>query len=332
MRNRPAVLPVTALLLSCTGHTRVSTPVQRLIPRGPDARIEVLDWNGPGTPVLLLPGLGNTAHVFEDFAPRLADARRVLALTPRGFGASSPNDRGVPLDTVLADVAAALDSLGISRVVLAGNSLGGDVATFFAVRHPDRVIAVFYLDGAEDRRPGAQPPPPASWPAPPAMTSADSASDRAYQRYIERVYRPRLPLADIHATTLFDAQGRIAGDRSAAAVTAVLVGSLSPAPFDRVTVPVLAIFPEPDSLQYDMPYWNELSGPARAAADSLQRWLITSSRENEDSIRRMMPQAEVVRIPHSGHLIFLLSPDETANAIRRFLAKATPQGAGRELP
>ena len=32
-------------------------------------RLEVLDWDGSERPVVLPPGLGNTAHVFDDSAP-----------------------------------------------------------------------------------------------------------------------------------------------------------------------------------------------------------------------------------------------------------------------
>src|SRR5262249_3174872 len=51
-------------------------------------RLELLDWGGSGRPVVLLAGGGNTAHVFDEFAPKLAGAFHVYGLTRRGFGAS----------------------------------------------------------------------------------------------------------------------------------------------------------------------------------------------------------------------------------------------------
>lgn len=36
-----------------------------------NVRLEVLDWGGPGRAIVLLAGLGNTAHVFDDFAQKL---------------------------------------------------------------------------------------------------------------------------------------------------------------------------------------------------------------------------------------------------------------------
>ena len=37
--------------------------------------------------VLLLPGIGNTAHAYDDFAPGLTDRFHVYAMTRRGFDA-----------------------------------------------------------------------------------------------------------------------------------------------------------------------------------------------------------------------------------------------------
>src|SRR5215467_14619332 len=37
-------------------------------------QLEVLDWGGTGRPVVLLAGSGNTAHIFDDFAEKLAGA------------------------------------------------------------------------------------------------------------------------------------------------------------------------------------------------------------------------------------------------------------------
>ena len=134
-----------------------SDPVVRLISRGPSARIEVLDWGGRGSALVFLPGLGNTAHVYEEFAGRFTDRYRVVAITPRGFGASTPTDRGAPLDTVLADIAAVIDTFGLAPATLVGHSLGGDLATFFAARQARPMsyrVRIRTTRGATIRAPG----------------------------------------------------------------------------------------------------------------------------------------------------------------------------------
>jgi hypothetical protein len=76
-------------------------------------KLEVLDWGGSGRPLVLLAGLGNTAHVFDKFAPKLSSAYHVYGITRRGFGASSaPFPSGDALysaDRLGDDVLAVLD-------------------------------------------------------------------------------------------------------------------------------------------------------------------------------------------------------------------------------
>jgi pimeloyl-ACP methyl ester carboxylesterase len=54
-----------------------------------NVKLEVLDWGGSGRPVVLLTGLGNDAHVYDQFAPKLTGTYHVYGVTRRGFGASS---------------------------------------------------------------------------------------------------------------------------------------------------------------------------------------------------------------------------------------------------
>jgi len=42
-------------------------------------KLEVLDWGGKGKPILFLTGLGNSAHVFSDFAPRFTNRFTFMA-------------------------------------------------------------------------------------------------------------------------------------------------------------------------------------------------------------------------------------------------------------
>ena len=114
-------------------------------------RLHYLDWGGEGDTVVLLAGLGNSAHVFDDFAPLLTRSFRVIGLTRRGFGASARPSSGYDTDTLAGDLAEALAALGLARVHLVGHSLAGDEMTRYAGLHPDRVLSVVYLDAAYDR-------------------------------------------------------------------------------------------------------------------------------------------------------------------------------------
>ncbi len=69
-----------------------------------NVKLEVLDWGGSGRPLVLLAGLGNTAHVFDKFAPKLTSAYHIYGITRRGYGASSDPNSGYAADRLGDDV------------------------------------------------------------------------------------------------------------------------------------------------------------------------------------------------------------------------------------
>ena len=73
-------------------------------------RLEVLEWGGAGRPVVFLAGGGNTAHVFDESAPKLASNHHVYGITRRGFGASGFSNSANPIDRLRDDVLAVLDA------------------------------------------------------------------------------------------------------------------------------------------------------------------------------------------------------------------------------
>ena len=113
-----------------------------------NVRLEVLDWGGSGTPMVLLPGGGNTAHVFDDFAPKLTANYHVYGITRRGFGASGFSASENMADRLGDDVLEVLDTLKLNRPVPVGHSFGGTELSSVANRHAGRVAGLVYLDGA----------------------------------------------------------------------------------------------------------------------------------------------------------------------------------------
>src|ERR1700694_1086611 len=113
-----------------------------------NVRLEVLDWGGSGRPIVLLAGMGNTAHVFDEFAPKLTSDFHAYGITRRGFGASSVPESGYDADRLGEDVLAVIDSLHLSAPVLAGHSVAGQELSSLGSRHPDRISGLIYLDAA----------------------------------------------------------------------------------------------------------------------------------------------------------------------------------------
>ncbi|HZN89051.1 MAG TPA: alpha/beta fold hydrolase [Thermoleophilaceae bacterium] len=85
---------------------------------------------GRGEPLILIHPLGAELVVWEPVMERLAAERDVIAVDLPGFGSSPPLAGGAePTPQALAAaVGRLLDSLGLDRVHVAGNSLGGWVA------------------------------------------------------------------------------------------------------------------------------------------------------------------------------------------------------------
>ena len=108
--------------------------------------------SGPedGTPVILLHGLGGSTFSWRENMDALAEAGyRAIALDRPGFGLT---DKPLNFDYGHANQAdftvGFMDALGIEQAVLVGHSAGGSVIAHTAARHPERVRALVYVDGA----------------------------------------------------------------------------------------------------------------------------------------------------------------------------------------
>lgn len=79
MNRLVAVAALATLLVACQGDQAPeavdaatwvdpSPHEASFVNVAPGVDLEVLDWGGEGPPLVFLPGLGNTAHAFDDFA------------------------------------------------------------------------------------------------------------------------------------------------------------------------------------------------------------------------------------------------------------------------
>ena len=104
---------------------------------------------GDSVPVLLLHGTSSSLHTWEGWVKTLATQRRVISVDLPGFGLSGPSPSADYRDEAYLDfMAALLDHLKLERVILGGNSLGGQIAWQYAVRAPERVQALILVDAA----------------------------------------------------------------------------------------------------------------------------------------------------------------------------------------
>ena len=116
----------------------------------PDVGLHVERREGdPGaTPFVLVHGLASNLRLWDGVAEYLrARGHTVVALDQRGHGRSDAPESGYDMDTVVADVRAVIETLGLSRPVLVGQSWGGNVVLEYGWRHASAVRGVACVDG-----------------------------------------------------------------------------------------------------------------------------------------------------------------------------------------
>lgn len=164
---------------------------------GKNVRLEVLDWGGTGRPVVLLAGLGNSAHVFDAFAVKLRANYHVYGITRRGFGESSAPtvSSGVyGADRLGDDVLAVITALKLNRPVLIGHSIAGEELSSIGTRHPEKVAGLVYLDAGYSYalyNPTYREPP---LPPGETLSAIDQAIKDGQQRYSAPIHDPILAI------------------------------------------------------------------------------------------------------------------------------------------
>ena len=300
--------------------------------------LHVLDFGGQGMPLVFLSGIGNNAHVFDDFAPRFTKQNRVIAITRRGFGESSRPDGPYDQATLAADVIAVLDKVGIKRAVLAGHSIGGYELTHIAARYPDRVAGLIYLDAGSDpvsadsiRRANAAklasleglPVPPAA-PSPPPE-AADSISAKAAWAYRVRVGLTDNTESAVRAAYFYEGFDPYRANNNpvpAKMLAAIRAGGATP--FSQVKAPAIFIWAERDSIQHQPAHVREWIGtnPERRAAVQKSLDVGTAiTRAQREYIVRALEGSRMVVIHGARHLIFMSHPEEVDRAMKGFLGK-----------
>jgi pimeloyl-ACP methyl ester carboxylesterase len=94
---------------------------------------------GSGRPLILLHGGLFSSEMFGPTLPALAANHKVIAVDLQGHGRTADIDRPIDIRLMADDIAALIDHLGLDKPDIVGYSLGGGVAFFTAVKHPEKV-------------------------------------------------------------------------------------------------------------------------------------------------------------------------------------------------
>jgi len=286
-----------------------------------DVRLEVLDWGNSGRPVVLLSGGGDTAHVFDDFGPKLAGQYHVYAITRRGFGASGYSALQCGADRLGDDVLAVLDALKLDRPVLVGHSIAGQELSSVATRHPERVAGLVYLDAAypyafdNGLGPSMKEFQDISGPQPPPPAEADLASFRALQDYYLRVLGFTYPEGELRQQWNSTPDGRVGKQRDFPGYTTLMAGMKK---YTDISVPALAIFGNP----HGQGTWvdNNPDSKVRLVAKAYSAALGSLTEKQMRVFAKGVPTARVVVISGANHFVYLSNEAEVLREIRTFLA------------
>jgi pimeloyl-ACP methyl ester carboxylesterase len=281
-------------------------------------RLHYLDWGGRGETILFLPGLGSTAHAFDDIAPKLTDRFRVVALTPRAHGESGAADTLYTVQRAVDDLKVLMDTLSIVKAHLIGQSISGATLTLFAARHPARVTRLVYLDatfdygGVEEAKEESK-----AVPRPrPAEGFSSAAEYRTWaEKYFFGSWTDALE-ADMWASA--SAQGPEAELQSRARAALLADAAAHPKDYRPLRVPALALWARKTlDTHY---FWIDRSdtGTVRRARDHLENYRGPWERKGVTRFRREARNGRVVVFP-GHHSMVVANEGRVLREIRGFL-------------
>ena len=291
-------------------------------------RLHYLDWGGNGVVLLFLAGMGNSAYIFEEFAPRFADKFHVIALTRRGHGDSDYPEKGYDQDTLTEDVRLFMDSLEIDKAILVGHSMSNVELCRFAALYPERVLKLVFLDAAYDR---ASP----TWKtiaeknplgkiqiegADEDHYSVDdhAASRKKYSSFWADIWGEAVNEDHLHIVKK-DPEGKIVYKMPFTIGSALMSTMNNYTPEDsKIQAPVLSIYALNGgdyylSLDYLTDEQKEL------VIEYSDRIRPPLQRELIEQFRRSVPHAKIVEIPNGHHYCFIKHDELVFEEMKRFL-------------
>lgn len=298
------------------------SPHRSAFAEGHEVRLNYLDWGGDGLPLILIHGIANSPHIFDDLAPLLRDRFHVVAYARRGHGRSDAPAGPYDSKVLVSDLVHLLDDLRIERANLLGWSMGGNEVTEFAGLYPERVEKIVYLEGGYDWSE------PTFFKAFTDMLVANSPNPETLRSLdaLRDWYRAAWIGHDVQWTPALEAflrdAVRIEPDGTVDPIPSVEVfGALIQTlgdwrrDYTRVRAPALAI--------YGTSFFPGNHGNtdlARKLRDFERDAMEPFRRASMDRVRRELRDVRVMRIDDRSHMsIGVIAPDELAASIKDFL-------------
>jgi pimeloyl-ACP methyl ester carboxylesterase len=101
------------------------------------------------TPLLLIHGTSSSLRTWDGVTAQLKSQYRIIRFDLPGFGLTGPNpNRDYSTSYYNQVIDSLLTALHVSRVIIVGNSLGGSIATQYAIYQPNKVRGLVLVDAA----------------------------------------------------------------------------------------------------------------------------------------------------------------------------------------
>jgi len=258
------------------------------------------------TPIVLLHGIFAEKDHWVDFARPLTGQYRVIAPDIPGFGESTRlDDQPYDYAAHTQRLAAWLDAVGLERVHLAGNSMGGTIAALFAVQYPDRVASVAFIGAPHGIR---------------------SPQPSAMDRMIDAGQRPLVA----HDAAAFDAMMALVFEKRPFLPYPILQASEQDALRNAVSNTRLWDAQLKDRYLLEQHLGQLQRHPTLALWGGSDRVFDPSGLQR---LQILLPQARAETLPGIGHLPMMEAPADTAQRYARFLeslaeAAQSAQAAG----
>jgi pimeloyl-ACP methyl ester carboxylesterase len=283
------------------------------ITTAPGVSLEVLDWGGTGDYLVLLTGLGDNAHVFDNFAYQFTDLFHVIGITRRGFGKSSKPEDGYDEATRVRDYMSILDQLNIPKASFAGHSIACGELCVIGSKYGDRVNKLVFLDGLDygEQKNLKQPPGP-------DYTDEEISSLDKFMATLVRFNGYREPNAAICDLYTMDSEGKITGTVSPPEITAKLVAANVTSDFSLIKAPVLGIF-EAWTINTHLPFYNYFNREKQAEYDSAFATIYEWRERRLGEFRTQIKNCKVIEMPNCNHYVFITKEWDVAREMRKFL-------------
>jgi len=262
----------------------------------PFASVNGIDFyyesHGEGPPVAFAHGVGGNHVAWYQQVPFFSRNYRVITMDQRGFG-QSPDVNGYGRGSFVDDLRELLDQLGVGKVSLVAQSMGGSTCMGFTVRYPERVSALVMGDTLT----GVQ--------LPDDLREKQRANGEATRdlSQLERVVSKTLPLRDPAKAELY-----------------LQIASFNKNNENRFNQPSGSVTAEPITMD----------GVVAAAAKVPMLFLvgeddILSRAEFTRAAAQIVPNARFAMIPNSGHSPYFEQPDVYNYEVARFLEQVLPR-------